>query len=168
MLDHAGETPLERRSGTTPPPWNMMTETTAFDLDRPFDRPLRPLVDPFARAITYLRVSVTDRCDFRCVYCMAENMTFLPKADLLTLEELDRLCSAFIVKGVRKLRLTGGEPLVRRGIMTLVRSLSRQLRDDTLDELTLTTNGSQLTKYAAELAGCGVKRINVSLDTRDP
>lgn len=127
-----------------------------------------PMIDPFGRAISYLRVSVTDRCDFRCVYCMAENMTFLPKADLLTLEELDRLCSAFIVKGVRKLRLTGGEPLVRRGIMTLVQSLARHLRDGTLDELTLTTNGSQLTKYAAELAECGVKRINVSLDTRDP
>jgi len=126
-----------------------------------------PMVDPFGRAISYLRVSVTDRCDFRCVYCMAENMTFLPKADLLTLEELDRLCSAFIVKGVRKLRLTGGEPLVRRGIMTLVRSLSRHLADGTLDELTLTTNGSQLPKYAAELADCGMKRINVSLDTLD-
>jgi len=111
---------------------------------------------------------VTDRCDFRCVYCMAENMTFLPKADLLTLEELDRLCSAFIVKGVRKLRLTGGEPLVRRGIMTLVQSLSRHLADGSLDELTLTTNGSQLAKYAGELAACGVKRVNVSLDTLDP
>ena len=127
----------------------------------------RPLIDPFARAISYLRVSVTDRCDFRCVYCMAENMAFLPKADLLTLEELDRLCSAFIVKGVRKLRLTGGEPLVRRGIMTLVQSLSRHLGEGTLDELTLTTNGSQLPKYAAELAACGMKRINVSLDTLD-
>jgi cyclic pyranopterin phosphate synthase len=126
-----------------------------------------PMVDPFGRAISYLRVSVTDRCDFRCVYCMAENMSFLPKADLLTLEELDRLCSAFVVKGVRKLRLTGGEPLVRRGIMTLFRSLSRHLADGTLDELTLTTNGSQLPKYAAELADCGVKRINVSLDTLD-
>jgi len=128
---------------------------------------LRPLVDPFARAITYLRVSVTDRCDFRCVYCMAENMTFLPKADLLTLEELDRLCSAFVAKGVRKLRLTGGEPLVRRGIMTLFASLSRHLGSGTLDELTLTTNGSQLVKYAAELKGLGVERINVSLDTLD-
>src|SRR5687767_12628722 len=127
----------------------------------------RPLIDPFARAITYLRVSVTDRCDFRCVYCMSENMNFLPKADLLTLEELDRLCSAFIARGVRKLRLTGGEPLVRRSIMTLVRALSRHLGDG-LDELTLTTNGSQLPKYAAELADCGVKRINVSLDTPDP
>jgi cyclic pyranopterin phosphate synthase len=128
----------------------------------------RPLVDPFARAITYLRVSVTDRCDFRCVYCMSEHMTFLPKADLLTLEELDRLCSAFIARGVRKLRLTGGEPLVRRGIMTLFGSLSRHLATGDLDELTLTTNGSQLPKYAAELASLGVKRVNVSLDTLDP
>src|SRR5947208_8305316 len=126
-----------------------------------------PLIDPFQRAITYLRVSVTDRCDFRCVYCMSENMSFLPKPDLLTLEELDRLCSAFVARGVRKLRLTGGEPLVRRSIMTLVRALSRHLGDG-LDELTLTTNGSQLPKYAAELADCGVKRINVSLDTLDP
>jgi cyclic pyranopterin phosphate synthase len=130
--------------------------------------PKPPLVDPFARAITYLRVSVTDRCDFRCVYCMAENMTFLPKADLLSLEELDRLCSAFVARGVRKLRLTGGEPLVRRGIMTLFASLSRHLRSGALEELTLTTNGSQLPKYAAELAGLGIKRINVSLDTLDP
>jgi cyclic pyranopterin phosphate synthase len=125
------------------------------------------LADPFGRAITYLRVSVTDRCDFRCVYCMSENMTFLPKADLLTLEELDRLCSAFVARGVRKLRLSGGEPLVRRGIMTLVQSLSRHLTSGALDELTLTTNGSQLTKYAAELKANGVKRINVSLDTLD-
>jgi len=126
------------------------------------------LVDPFGRAITYLRVSVTDRCDFRCVYCMAENMTFLPKADLLSLEELDRLCSVFVGRGVRKLRLTGGEPLVRRGIMTLVASLSRHLAAGSLDELTVTTNGSQLARYAGELAAHGVKRINVSLDTRDP
>src|SRR4051794_15403821 len=125
-----------------------------------------PLIDPFQRAITYLRVSVTDRCDFRCVYCMSENMSFLPKRDLLTLEELDRLCAAFVARGVAKLRLTGGEPLVRRGIMTLVRALSRRLGEG-LDELTLTTNGSQLPKYAAELADCGVKRINVSLDTLD-
>jgi cyclic pyranopterin phosphate synthase len=124
-------------------------------------------VDPFARAITYLRVSVTDRCDFRCVYCMSEHMAFLPKADLLTLEELDRLCTAFVNKGVRKLRLTGGEPLVRRGIMTLFSSLSRHLRSGALDELTLTTNGSQLAKYAAELRDCGIRRINVSLDTLD-
>ena len=127
-----------------------------------------PLIDPFGRSISYLRVSVTDRCDFRCVYCMSEDMTFLPKADLLTLEELDRLCSAFVDRGVRKLRLTGGEPLVRRGIMTLVASLSRHLRSGALDELTLTTNGSQLAKYAQELAGHGVKRINVSMDTLDP
>jgi GTP 3',8-cyclase len=126
------------------------------------------LVDPFGRSITYLRVSVTDRCDFRCVYCMAENMTFLPKADVLSLEELDRLCSAFVDRGVRKLRLTGGEPLVRRGIMTLVSSLSRHLSTGALDELTLTTNGSQLKKYAADLAAQGVRRINVSLDTLDP
>lgn len=136
-------------------------------IDRPLDTPA-PLIDPFARAITYLRVSVTDRCDFRCVYCMAEHMSFLPKADLLTLEELDRLCSAFVAKGVRKLRLTGGEPLVRRGIMTLFSSLSRHLKTGALDELTLTTNGSQLAKYAAELKGCGVERVNVSLDTLDP
>src|SRR6202023_3143759 len=108
----------------------------------------RPLVDPFARAITYLRVSVTDRCDFRCVYCMSEDMSFLPKADILSLEELDRLCSAFVARGVRKLPLTGGEPLVRRGIMTLFESLSRHLNTGALDELTLTTNGSQLAKYA--------------------
>lgn len=127
-----------------------------------------PLVDPFGRAITYVRVSVTDRCDFRCVYCMAEHMTFLPKADILSLEELDRLCSAFVAKGVRKLRLTGGEPLVRRGIMTLFASLSRHLATGALDELTVTTNASQLEKYAHELAACGVKRINVSLDTLDP
>jgi cyclic pyranopterin phosphate synthase len=125
------------------------------------------MVDPFGRSISYLRVSVTDRCDFRCVYCMAENMTFLPKKDVLTLEELDRLCSAFIAKGVRKLRLTGGEPLVRRNILSLFSALSRHLEDGSLDELTLTTNGSQLPKYAAELHRCGVRRINVSLDTLD-
>jgi cyclic pyranopterin phosphate synthase len=127
----------------------------------------RPLVDPFGRTISYLRVSVTDRCDFRCVYCMAENMTFLPKQDLLTLEELDRLCSAFVALGVRKLRLTGGEPLVRRDIMVLFRALSRHLQSGALDELTLTTNGSQLPRFATELAACGIKRINVSLDTLD-
>ena len=127
-----------------------------------------PLVDPFGRAITYVRVSVTDRCDFRCVYCMSEHMTFLPKADILTLEELDRLCSAFVAKGVRKLRLTGGEPLVRRGIMALFSSLSRHLATGAIEELTVTTNASQLEKYAAELAAYGVRRINVSLDTLDP
>ncbi|MGB7257263.1 MAG: GTP 3',8-cyclase MoaA [Pseudolabrys sp.] len=125
------------------------------------------LIDPYQRAITYLRVSVTDRCDFRCVYCMSEHMAFLPKADLLSLEELDRLCSAFVAKGVTKLRLTGGEPLVRRGIMTLVGSLSRHLKSGALKELTLTTNGSQLAKYADEIKGHGVERINVSLDTLD-
>src|SRR5271169_4031740 len=125
------------------------------------------LVDPFGRGISYLRVSVTDRCDFRCVYCMAENMSFLPKSEILSLEELDRLCSAFIGRGVRKLRLTGGEPLVRRGIMTLFATLSRHLASGALDELTLTTNGSQLAKYATELAAHGVRRINVSLDTLD-
>jgi cyclic pyranopterin phosphate synthase len=126
------------------------------------------LVDPFARAITYLRVSVTDRCDFRCVYCMSENMTFLPKAELLSLEELDRLCSAFIAQGVEKLRITGGEPLVRKGIMTFFRAMSRHLGTGALRELTLTTNGSQLRRFARELADCGMRRVNVSLDTLDP
>lgn len=130
--------------------------------------PTRPLVDPFGRAIAYLRVSVTDRCDFRCVYCMSEHMTFLPKRDLLTLEELDRVCSVFVDRGVRKLRITGGEPLVRRDIMTLFRSLSRHLVGGRLDELTVTTNGSQLARYASELVDCGVKRVNVSMDTLDP
>jgi cyclic pyranopterin phosphate synthase len=125
------------------------------------------LTDPFARAITYLRVSVTDRCDFRCVYCMSEHMEFLPKAELLTLEELDRLCSAFVRLGVRKLRITGGEPLVRKGILTFFQAMARHLGSGALDELTLTTNGSQLRRYAADLAACGVRRINVSLDTLD-
>jgi len=125
------------------------------------------LIDPFQRAITYLRVSVTDRCDFRCVYCMSENMTFLPKKDLLTLEELDRLCSSFIRLGVEKLRITGGEPLVRKGIMTFFDAMSAHLAKGTLKELTLTTNGSQLDRFAADLANCGVRRINVSLDTLD-
>jgi cyclic pyranopterin phosphate synthase len=125
------------------------------------------MIDPFGRTITYLRVSVTDRCDFRCTYCMAEDMAFLPKKDLLSLEELDRLCTVFIEKGVRKLRLTGGEPLVRKNIMHLVRQLSRHLKSGALDELTLTTNGSQLARFAGELADAGVKRINVSLDTLD-
>jgi len=127
-----------------------------------------PMIDPFGRSVTYLRVSVTDRCDFRCVYCMAEDMTFLPKRDVLSLEELDRLCSAFIAKGVRRLRLTGGEPLVRRNILSLVRSLSRHIESGRLDELTLTTNGSQLSRFAGELADAGVRRINVSIDTLDP
>ena len=126
-----------------------------------------PLIDPFGRHVTYLRVSVTDRCDFRCVYCMAEDMTFLPKRDLLSLEELDRVCTAFVEKGVRKIRLTGGEPLVRKGIMTLVASLGRHLRSGAMEELTLTTNGSQLARHAAELAALGVRRINVSVDTLD-
>lgn len=126
-----------------------------------------PLVDPFARPITYLRVSVTDRCDFRCTYCMAEHMQFLPKKDLLTLEELDRLCSAFIGLGVKKLRITGGEPLVRKDIMTFFRTIARHLDTGALSELTLTTNGSQLSRFAADLAAVGVQRINVSLDTLD-
>ncbi len=125
------------------------------------------LVDSFARPITYLRVSVTDRCDLRCVYCMAENQTFLPKADVLTLEELDRLCSAFVARGVRKLRLTGGEPLVRKNFMWLVERLARHLETGALEELTLTTNGVALKTFAAQLAQAGVKRINVSLDTLD-
>jgi cyclic pyranopterin phosphate synthase len=126
------------------------------------------MIDPFGRTVSYLRVSVTDRCDFRCVYCMCEDMTFLPKAEVLSLEELDRLCGAFVRKGVRKLRLTGGEPLVRRNVMSLVRNLSRHLATGALDELTLTTNGSQLAKYAGELASAGVKRINVSVDSLVP
>ncbi len=126
------------------------------------------LIDPFERAINYLRVSVTDRCDFRCVYCMSENMTFLPKPDLLSLEELDRLCSSFIHLGVKKLRITGGEPLVRKGIMTFFEAMSRHLKTGALQELTLTTNGSQLHKYAADLARFGVRRVNVSLDTLNP
>ena len=126
------------------------------------------MIDPFGRAVSYLRVSVTDRCDFRCVYCMAEDMTFLPKAEILSLEELDRLCSAFVRKGVKKLRLTGGEPLVRRNIMSLIRSLGRHLKTGDLEELTLTSNGSQLARFADELADAGVRRINVSLDTLDP
>jgi len=139
--------------------------TLAFSTPAPASA---PLIDPFQRRVSYLRVSVTDRCDFRCVYCMAEDMTFLPKADVLSLEELDRLCSAFVGLGVRKLRLTGGEPLVRRNIMSLFRSLGRHLKSGALDELTVTTNGSQLAKYAGELREAGVKRINVSLDTLDP
>ncbi len=129
---------------------------------------MAPLIDPFARPISYLRVSVTDRCDFRCTYCMAEHMQFLPKKDLLTLEELDRLCSRFIALGVEKLRITGGEPLVRKGILTFFRAMSRHLASGALKELTLTTNGSQLARFASDLADCGVRRINVSLDTLDP
>jgi GTP 3',8-cyclase len=126
------------------------------------------MIDPFGRHISYLRVSVTDRCDFRCVYCMAEDMTFLPKAEVLSLEELERLCSAFVRRGVKKLRLTGGEPLVRRNVMSLVRSLSRHLGTGSLRELTMTTNGTQLARFAQELRDCGIRRINVSLDTLDP
>jgi len=126
-----------------------------------------PLVDPFGRKISYLRVSVTDRCDFRCVYCMSEHMQFLPRRDLLTLEELDRLCSAFIARGTKKLRITGGEPLVRHGVMSLFRSLSRHIESGALEEMTLTTNGSQLARFAKELAAFGVRRINISLDTLD-
>lgn len=126
-----------------------------------------PLIDPFQRAITYLRLSVTDRCDFRCVYCMSENMEFLPKKELLTLEELDRMCSAFIRLGVRKLRITGGEPLVRRNILSFFNSMSRHLDAGALDELTLTTNGSQLERFADDLVSAGVRRVNISLDTLD-
>ncbi|MEH0198753.1 GTP 3',8-cyclase MoaA [Caulobacter sp. CCNWLY153] len=136
------------------------------DMTSPDDSPR--LIDGFGRAVTYLRVSVTDRCDLRCVYCMAEHMTFLPKAQVLTLEELDRLASTFVDLGVRKLRLTGGEPLVRKGIMELVENLSRHLKSGALDELTLTTNGTQLAQHADRLAALGVKRINVSLDTLKP
>jgi cyclic pyranopterin phosphate synthase len=130
--------------------------------------PSSTLIDPFGREISYLRVSVTDRCDFRCVYCMSEEMTFLPRGELLSLEELDRLCTAFIRRGLKRLRLTGGEPLVRRDVMTLFKSLGRHLTSGALEELTLTTNGSQLEKFASGLAAIGVKRINVSLDTLDP
>jgi len=128
---------------------------------------LRPLIDPFGRTIDYLRISVTDRCDFRCVYCMPEAMTFLPRADVLSLEEIDTIASAFVARGTRKLRLTGGEPLVRRGVIDLVRSLARHLASGALDELTMTTNGSQLRDFAKDLAAAGIRRINVSLDTLD-
>ncbi|PJE28438.1 Cyclic pyranopterin monophosphate synthase [Pseudooceanicola marinus] len=128
---------------------------------------VEPLVDPFQRAIRYLRVSVTDRCDFRCVYCMSENMKFLPKKELLTLEELDRMCSTFVHLGVEKLRITGGEPLMRRNIMHFFRDMSRHLDSGALQELTITTNGSQLERFADELYACGVRRINVSIDTLD-
>ncbi|GIS11903.1 MAG: hypothetical protein CM15mP115_10540 [Alphaproteobacteria bacterium] len=127
-----------------------------------------PLIDPYGRTVDYLRVSVTDRCDFRCVYCMAEEMTFLPKKDLLTLEELDTLCRRFMAAGVRKIRLTGGEPLVRRNIMQLIRSIGGEVKAGNLDELTITTNGSQLSKMAGDLYDAGVRRVNISLDTLDP
>jgi cyclic pyranopterin phosphate synthase len=144
---------------------------TPYDLVSPQERPSErtsPLVDGFGRTVRYLRVSVTDRCDLRCVYCMAEHMVFLPKAEVLTLEELDRIASAFVSLGARKLRLTGGEPLVRKGVMGLVRRLGRHLATGALDELTLTTNGTRLTEFASELADAGVRRINVSLDTLKP
>ncbi|MGA0603720.1 GTP 3',8-cyclase MoaA [Caulobacter sp. KR2-114] len=146
---------------------------TPYDLAPPQARRARPadgqgLIDGFGRHVTYLRVSVTDRCDLRCVYCMSEHMRFLPKAQVLTLEELDRIASAFVGLGVRKLRLTGGEPLVRKGLMNLVEALSRHLKSGALDELTLTTNGTRLAEFAAQLAAHGVRRINVSLDTLDP
>ena len=128
----------------------------------------KTMIDPFGRMVDYLRISVTDRCDFRCTYCMAENMTFLPKKDLLTLEELERLCSVFIDKGVRKLRLTGGEPLVRKNIMQLINALGRKIDEGKLEELTITTNGSQLHRFAKDLYAAGMRRINVSLDTLDP
>jgi len=131
-------------------------------------QPLPALVDRYGRSITYLRVSVTDRCDFRCVYCMSEHMSFLPRRELLTLEELDRICTAFVSRGVRKLRITGGEPLVRKNIMWLFQALSRHLDAGQLDELTVTTNGSQLKRFASDLKNAGVERINVSLDTLKP
>lgn len=163
MLDLSADKTLNHRNASS-------SETRMWGPADDVIAPSRPapLVDPFQRAITYLRISVTDRCDFRCAYCMAEDMQFLPKRDLLTLEELDRLCGVFIDRGVRKLRITGGEPLVRRDIMHLFRRLSRHLKSGVLDELTLTTNGSQLARFAPELADLGVRRINVSLDTLDP
>src|SRR3954451_1230436 len=146
-------------------PWPCSTRKTVES--EPVQPEFRAMIDPFGRAITYLRVSVTDRCDLRCVYCMAEEMSFLPKREVLSLEELERLCAAFIRHGVRKLRLTGGEPLVRRDVMTLFQRLGARLGSG-LDELTLTTNGTQLAKFAADLARAGVRRVNVSLDTLDP
>jgi cyclic pyranopterin phosphate synthase len=144
---------------------------TPFDTAPPqerLDERQRPLVDGFGRQVSYVRISVTDRCDLRCVYCMSEHMTFLPKAEVLTLEEIDRIASAFVALGTRKLRLTGGEPLVRKGLMTLVERLARHLATGALDELTLTTNGTQLAALAPQLAAAGVRRINVSLDTLRP
>jgi cyclic pyranopterin phosphate synthase len=142
--------------------------TLPLSADRLMERASPALIDPFGRAITYLRVSVTDRCDLRCTYCMSEHMTFLPKAELLTLDELDRACSAFVDLGVRKLRLTGGEPLVRKNVMWLIERLSRHLQSGALEELTLTTNATQLAAYAGKLADCGVRRINVSIDSLNP
>ncbi|MDA9931039.1 GTP 3',8-cyclase MoaA [Alphaproteobacteria bacterium] len=136
-------------------------------IEVPPQTPAAPLIDPFGRVVDYLRVSVTDRCDFRCVYCMSEEMTFLPKADLLSLEELEVLCRRFMAAGVRKIRLTGGEPLVRRNIMQLINNLGADVKSGILDELTITTNGSQLSKMADDLANAGVRRVNISLDTLD-
>ena len=143
------------------------TENASADIPRVEGAARKPLIDPLGRRISYIRVSVTDRCDFRCFYCMGEDMEFLKRNELLSLEELDRLCTAFVRNGVSKIRLTGGEPLVRRGLMWLVRQLSRHLNSGALKELTLTTNGSQLSKFAKELADCGVRRINISMDTLD-
>jgi GTP 3',8-cyclase len=149
-------------------PDTMMSELMQSQI-KPMQSQIKPtMIDPFGRVVTYLRVSVTDRCDLRCVYCMSEHMTFLPKRDLLTLEELNRLCSVFIAKGVRKLRITGGEPLVRKNILWLFEALSRHLSSGALDELTLTTNGTQLAKYAQRLREIGVARVNISLDTLRP
>ena len=141
---------------------------TPYDAASPQEARVQPLIDGFGRTVSYLRVSVTDRCDLRCVYCMSEHMTFLPKAEVLTLEELDRIASAFVALGTRKLRITGGEPLVRKGVMGLIENLSRHLKSGALDELTLTTNGTRLEEFAADLAKFGVRRVNVSMDTLDP
>ena len=154
-------------SPMTPPPAIARKIDFATPHAFPSEPARAPLVDPYGRHINYIRVSVTDRCDFRCVYCMSDEMQFLPKRDLLSLEELDRLCSAFVARGTRKIRLTGGEPLVRRDLMSLVRNLSRHLDSGALDELTLTTNGSQLHRFAGDLAAAGVRRINVSIDSLD-
>ena len=145
-----------------------MSSMTPYDAAPPQEARVQPLIDGFGRTVSYLRVSVTDRCDLRCVYCMSEHMTFLPKAEVLTLEELDRIASAFVALGTRKLRITGGEPLVRKGVMGLFENLSRHLKSGALDELTLTTNGTRLEEFAADLARVGVRRVNVSMDTLDP
>jgi cyclic pyranopterin phosphate synthase len=145
-----------------------MVSMTPYDAASPHEARAQPLIDGFGRTVSYLRVSVTDRCDLRCVYCMSEHMTFLPKAEVLTLEELDRIASAFVALGTRKLRITGGEPLVRKGVMGLFENLSRHLKSGALDELTLTTNGTRLEEFAADLARLGVRRVNVSMDTLDP
>ncbi|WP_293404374.1 GTP 3',8-cyclase MoaA [Phenylobacterium sp.] len=145
-----------------------MLSMTPYDAASPQEARVQPLIDGFGRTVSYLRVSVTDRCDLRCVYCMSEHMTFLPKAEVLTLEELDRIASAFVALGTRKLRITGGEPLVRKGVMGLFENLSRHLKSGALDELTLTTNGTRLEEFAADLARLGVRRVNVSMDTLDP